>query len=648
MVQQIQLQDPPQHEYVLQATFPSRSAGPWSVEGFPTDWRLVVPPTRAGGPSVFEVNALVPGGRGDFSLGHAVVPGPGVELARLAFDPATLKLAVDGSTFTLTSRAWLKRLHRRGRVEVTAAFHRDLGVYGDAEYWIDARAGSRELDVTLLWHRAMPGPDFRVSSARLVVPDGASCVELIPDPGQDGPILAPGLFPQQFARVFRFAIVAAGATPERAHVGTGDWTAEGFLPAGLPIPKVDAVDYAPALAEARWRLANLLPSPEWGATPVSPLWPAKGVRSGSEAGGEDRYPLDGSRWAASRGDPDAHEWYLIEQLRNLSRARIRLGPNGDPLQLPASGGEWDFWDGFLAGHDAPWNWSSFATLSGPDDPRAFADYEVGGMMRRLNENWALVWLANDPLARLLTLEGATRARLTFYEGSGRAHRLDVPAVSGLGSDYGIWQASAALAIAPARALGDRQYETWAATYLAHLRAAQMPSGCFYAHEGGYPADRDPFFNRYLLQGGAEFAYSILAAYELGDEALARSAMRGVEALASDDDDPGFYYFTATGLAGSSTRYLRQHPAGASDAQAWPAALYSGMGVPGGGGYYTAWDMGYVVALALATGAPEGVELSRRFAPGGLPEVQGWGLEAPSAQTGAPFEQWGVMRGILQR
>lgn len=638
MQAQVHLQDPPQHEYVLQATFPSREAGPWSVEGFPTDWRLVVPENQDG-ISVFEVSARVPAGTSSATLRRESHPGPGVPIAQYAFQPSTLSLQIDGQTFPLTTRAAFVGRHRRGRVHTTLTFHRALGAFGHAEYWIDARAGETQLDVCLLWHRAAPGPDIRFDAAQLVVPDGASCVNAIEDPGLSGTTITPGVIPQQHARVFRFSIVPTGAQPEPAHVGTGNWREGGFLYAGLPVPFMQN-STAAELADARWRLAQNAPSPSWGDVPATPLWPADGVHTGGAGGGDDRVPLDGMRWAASRGDSSAYERYLIMQLRGLSRARIRLDPDGTPIDIPAVPG-WSFWDDFLPSGsapggkaDAPWEWDRWSTVGSP-----WAQHDMASMVRALNENWALVWLANEPLARLLTYEGATRARLTFPT-------IPLPPQQGLGSAIGIWEGNAALAIAAARSLGAREHDLWSDAYLSHLHRAQMPSGCFSAREGGYPADRDPFFGHYLLQGGSEFAYLILGAYALGDRGLARSAMKGVQGLATDDDDPGFYYFTPTGLVGTSVRY--------GDEDDWPDYLYAQMGLENGS-YYTAWEMGTTVAIAWATGAPERGELLRRFTggvaspPAAITLLRSWGAgAAPSAQSGAPFDQRGALLGVLER
>jgi hypothetical protein len=634
----------PAHEYVLSATFPTTSAPPFTVAGFPTDWRLVVP-ENADGVSVYEVDARVPAG----STGLAIVPGsalgPGTPLVAQAFNPDALVLTVDGITYPLTGRPQFRSWCRLGRVRSTATMHADLGPEGAAEVWIDARAGVPQLDVCVLWHRASPGPDVTFASARFHSPAGAQVQETLPDPGLSATgQVTPGIVPQQRGRVFRFALTVPGRALEPMHVGVADWSRGGFGPSGLPVPHV-AWDYGPWLASARQRLASNAPDyvEEPSDPSVSALWPTSGRRSGGVGGGWDRYPLDGTRWAASR-DSRAREWYEIAQFRGTHRDLLLCDPDGSSLDIPAFV-SWSFWDGFLTS-DAPWEWDRWPSpIVRPDDPRRFSPHNIDALVRATGENHALVWLANDPLARWLTHAAAARARLTFPA-------IPLPPAPGLGSDIGTWQANAALAIAASRALGSREHDAWAAQYLAHLRAAQMQSGCFGARAGGYPSDRFPFdpdgdgVGNYLLQGGSEFAYTILAAYSLGDRDLARSAMRGVQDLATDDDDPGFFYACPTGLAGTVVRYANEHW--------WPLELWAGMGIVGSGGYYTFWDCGYVGAIAFATDAPERFELLRRFVGTADPAtaasvLRGWGLYAPAGtHTDAPIEQWGALLGELER
>lgn len=632
----IHYQDPPAHEYVLEVTvpMPASFSGELVVPGRPTDSRLVLSlPDH----KVYEVCVLMPAGQGEATVVPGRDSGPNLVGRWLQYlvNPSLLVLRIDGTDFPLTDRANFVQWYRFGKVVATARFHLALGDYGWAEYWISVRADSPQLDVALLWHAAIPGPNRVFGSAEIL--STAPWEPSLPDPACAPPYLVrPGrhVIPKQMARPFWFTVGAH----EKEHVGISDWSGGGFLPSEFPVPVMAGISFKEKRDDARLRLSQLLPSEDLAGESESFLWPASGYRTMNAGGGNDRAPLAGALWAASRGDAAAHESYRIEQLRNLCRARIRLGPDGGPLELDGLSGDWVFFDGFLAGQDAPWEWDSYPEPLGDYDPTTFVDHDSSTLMRRLNENWALVWLANDPIARLITLEGATRARLTFWEGPGRARRLAIPEPEGMGSNIGSSEANAALAISAARALGATEYEPWIDTFLGHLRRAQMPSGCFTARgPTAYPSPLPPFNNQYMLQGGSEFAYLQLAAYGLGAHDLVRKAARGMVALATDDDDPGFYYYTATGQG--DVRFLSEDD--------WPDSLHEQMGLPNES-YYTAWDMGYAVALALRVGAPEAPELLRRYV-GHTPRasMRSWGLVAPDSQTRAPFDQWWALLGVLE-
>ncbi len=653
--QRVEFQAPPSHPYVLRATVPGMRP-PLTIPGVVTDSRLVL--VLEDGTPVSEIVAEVPTGVSSFAVVPGRVAGQGAlgQLLQWMGNPNAVALVVDvdgpgglpDQRFPLTDPANYRELFHAGRVMVTARFHRDMGALGAVEYWISAR--DRQLDFEMLWHRASVGPDVVFREARVVVSPGAAWTPNVPDPACAPPVLvrsrgAGHRIPQQMGRPFFFSVHRAGEQPEPERVGIADWGHGGFLPSGFPVPDLPPHDWAAQLTEARHELANLLPVDPWDPPPTDWLWPASGVYTGGAGGGIDRYPLDGVRWASSHGAPEALECYRIEFLRNLSRARIRLDPDGSPLDLPADGG-WRFWDSFQ--QEGPWHWSAWPTSGFP-----WADHDTASMERRLNEAWVLVWLANSPLARLISLEGATRARLTFWEGRPLATSWG----PGLGSDVGLWQANAGLAVAAARAMGAVEYGPWRAAFLDHLRTVQMPSGCFTARQGGYPADREPFYNQYLLQGGHEFVQLQLAAYSLGERDFVRRAARGMVGIATDDGvhswgiaKPGLYYFSASGFRESwipHTRFL--------DASEWPWGLEAEMGLSSeGASYYSVFHMANGVALAYATDAPEAPELLRRFLVGAGPMpanpralMQSWGLEAPeTTHSSTPIEQTWALLGVL--
>lgn len=638
----VRIQSPPAHEYVVQATVPIllRDDLTLTLDHYPSDSRVIARTTGAhGNPRwiIYEVCALAAAGDGDFIVREGS-PAPLGALAHLqdaARVPNLVVLDIDGTRFSLTG---LPRagVHRRGNIYRQTRHELSLGQYGQATVWIGMRAGTAQLDFVLDWNNCTPGPDRRFSFARIRT--ASRWATELPDPASAWPYLVqPGnhVIPQQFGRPFRFSV---GTTREPERVGVADWSQGGFLPAALPVPAIQW-DHGPALAEARWRLSQLLPSPSWGSPPASALWPASGVQQGDEGGGNDRLPLLGARWAGGPGDQAALELYRIEQLRSQARARRRYGLD----TLPAGQTTWSFYDRFLPRFgepgglaDAPWEWDRWPDAWTP--PKAFAPHGIGTLTRELNDNLALVWLANDPLAKRYVLESATRARLTFPH-------LDQPVIPHIGTYWNGAYAQAALAIIAARCLGATQYDGWLADFAAHLRLAQMPSGIFQALDGGYPSDNPPFFGDYLLASGTDQSLFMLAARALGENDLIYFGAQGMVDLGTDDDDPGWYYFFPVGPRdGTTRRYLTEDD--------WPQALHDAMGVGGTSGYYTAWDVGYPTALAWLVGSPARFELLRRFT--GTTDdahayltMRSWGMEAPPSHTSAPIDQWWPLLGVIQ-
>lgn len=617
--QTIEYQSPPAHEYVLRGTV--RAPGPVHVPGQPSDCRLVL---QIDGDDVYEVATLQAAGDGTFTVETGAPSATSALRLDLLGRTELLGLRVNGGPYVpLLDAAAFQGWHRRpGACLATARFHKSLGGAW-ATYWVTLRADARQFDIALLWHQAIPGPNVSVSSVEVVTP--LPWRPSLPDPACSGRYLVkPGSYvlQQQRGRIFRFS-VGPDARPD--YVGTSDsWYSGGYGPGGLPLPAETSLPRYP-LAEARHELANLLPVESWEPSPWNVLWPANGERS-ADGHTHEIQPLYGSRWAVSRGDPGALEFFQIEQLRAQARASIRLGADGQALRLDEYPRGWTYYDGFQGGEDAPWEWDRW-TAPGYVP---FADYGIGSYLQRLNENWTLVWLSNDPVARLLALEAATRARLTWWE-------IDPPPGPLLGSDIGQGEASGALAIFVARALGDRQYGAWIDSFVAHLRQAQMPSGCIVARRGRYPAQHAPFAGTdYALQGDLEFSLLHLAAYSFGAHDVVRNAARGMVGIATDDEvgDFGQYYFHPTGI-GAQTRYF--------DKDDYPQALRDRMGEEIS--YYTSWSTGIPTALALAVDAPDAAELFARWQ-GSAAEMRSWELTAPDTHSGAPFDQWAALLGVL--
>lgn len=641
--QAVRIERPPSTAYVVHATVPA--PGPLrSSAGWPSSSRHVL--TLQDGTEVSEVSVLVPAGTTRVDLTAGADSGPSLVDSVIRSVPWTT-LEIDGRRFPLTNATHFTGWHRFGRTHATATMHRTLGAYGAAEWWWDVRADGG-VDLELLWHRATPGPDVRFTSATLSVAGGLWSPVVVPPacappylarPRADG---ARHVIPQQMGMAWWIHLAGP-----REVVGVADWSRGGYMPSGFPV----ALDtphepYAAKLADARWRLATLQPSPSWGSVPTSPLWPASGALYGGEGGGDGRLPLDGVQWATSAGDADALEFTRIEMLRDVARARIRLDPSGGPIEVPSSR-TWTFANGeFLQRYgepggraDSPWEFDRWpVSWAGAADPRQFAPHDDASMVRGLRHAWTLTWLANDPLAHLLTIEGATRALLTFAP-------LASPSTPGIGTNAGAREAQSALAMAAARCLGWNDHG-WADAYVAHMRAAQMPSGCFTARAGEYPSENEPFAPWYpdlRLQGGEEFALTTLALYTFGATDAVLGAARGAVNIQTDDEvgDVGWFYFAPTGMG--STRYADRH--------VWPAALSSQMGQVGTSGYYTFHSCGYAFACALAVDAPEcDALLLRTFGTSDRTTVRAivrsWGVEAPSEYTSAPIENYWPLLGVL--
>lgn len=480
--------EPPNRPFVVQATVPILLDDTLTLQldDYASDSRIIGHTTGASGEPryfIYEVVALAGANDASFIV-HPGTSAPAGALSQLwpaarALNLVRLELADDAGAqvVSLTGQP-IASMHRRGNVMRTSYSHIDLGRFGYAHLWTTARAATQQLDFVFELHNGIPGPDRRINSIR--VRSAYPWRGVLPDPAHEGPyLLKPGTHQlrQQQGRPFRFSV---GLTNEPVHVGVADWSQGGFLPSGLPVPPIE-YDHGPLLAQARAALASLAPWPSWAAAPPSVMYPCSGVTQGDEGGGYDRLPLLGARWAAT-GDPDALELYQIEQLRSQARARRRYGLDGAPVLLPAVA-TWEFYDRFLPRYgepgglaDAPWEWDRW-----PTQPFPFAPTGMGSLSRELNDNLALAWLANDPLARMYVMESATRARLTFPA-------LTLPAIPHIGTYWNGAYAQAALACIAAKCLGATEHDAWLADFIDHLRLAQMPSGIFEAHDDGYPGD----------------------------------------------------------------------------------------------------------------------------------------------------------------
>lgn len=209
-LQHVTLRDPPIHEFVVSAIVPILG-GPdgltLQLDSYPTDSRVIA---HARGWTIYEVCALVDAGDGAFLVAPGMqAPAGALSAQQTAVNTpwlVRLKLADSAGTqtFSLTGQprvAW----HRQGNVMRTSYHHLDLGRFGWAQVWITIRAGVDQLDFVLQLHNGIPGPERRLSWAK--VNSSLPWLPTIPsDPVISPPYLVePGnhTIPQQFAQIGR-------------------------------------------------------------------------------------------------------------------------------------------------------------------------------------------------------------------------------------------------------------------------------------------------------------------------------------------------------------------------------------------------------------------------------------------------------------
>ena len=184
----------------------------------------------------------------------------------------------------------------------TITLRRDFGdQHGGGQVWSTLNAESREIEFVYNWHNgALPAqPDLYFRSLGIKTPQGWTWTPILPDPAAgNGYLVTPDdhVIPQRMERSFRFVVHPVGTTPdiERSGWAVSDWSQGGYQTQSIPLPDLDHVnvDLTPQKNIDYDRLRNnQATSP--GETPVSPLWPAKGVKYGGMTGGIDIHQFDG-------------------------------------------------------------------------------------------------------------------------------------------------------------------------------------------------------------------------------------------------------------------------------------------------------------------------------------------------------------------
>jgi len=485
-----------------------------------TQWEQVA---RTVDRTLVELSAYVPNALNGRQCFPVVVGGNPYHFDHYRAGPLTITHQLDGIVAAVvdaggkTHRVSLSGpssdFHRRGPV-VTTGYRHVASAVGGFHVWMTLEAHSRQVSMIVNWNAGeLPArPDVFFRSLALELPPGWTWTPVLPDPAMDpagGFLVAPSdhVLPQRMERSFRVIVhpVIAGALVQGEGFGVTGWRDGGYMAQDIRLPDLShvAIDLQRKRLDDYDRLANVGATVA-GEVPVSPLWPAAGVKYGGMTGGFDidQYP---EIPLAASGDRDGLLSLYVEQLRYASR---QMGciyeADGRPIALDdyldANGSApWNLFNNRFLGNpakDAPFRFSLTGpgTGSAPYDPENFEPIDLQHYVRRTKANKALVWLANDPLARLYLRMDAELGRMTFHEGPGG--RLQVPTATGLGTEMGRAEAWVADCMAHAWAVSDDAWRQrsvgWFVTFVDALRAAQMPSGLFSARDNGKVAVNPPF------------------------------------------------------------------------------------------------------------------------------------------------------------
>ncbi len=522
-------------EFVLHGTMPTdkapfqRSACPYVVvdpDGRPlvTQWELVL---VAHDFMVVELLANVVNtggwtGKTSFDVYEGTSP-----FDFSAFDPQTvasllqphsiaLRLVDQNGASTrrsLTGSLGGTRFLRYGPSAITV--ERNLtGPYGGVQTWMTVRAYKPEVELIVNWHNgALPAqPDIYFDSLFLEVGSGKRWTPLLPDPAMAYPKLVKPddhILPQRWQRPFRVVIHPDGTTPDLSLRGwaVSDWSQGKYQVQSIALPDLShtTIDLTPQKIDDYLRLGNNWPT-AIGNPPVSFLWPAQGVYYGGMTSGHHIEPIPAVPLAVS-GQTNGLLSLYVEQLRYGAR---HMGciyeANGEPINQdaylnPDGSQPWDLFNNVFIGYppkDAPF----FFSQTGPGvgqasyDPTIFEPIDLQHYIRRTKANKALLWLDNDPLARLYVRMDAELGRMTVYEGPGG--RLKVPGTSGLGVVYGRGEAWVADVMATAWTIGDTAWRNrnraWFETFREALEVGEMANRLFSALSTGKMATTPPYGN----------------------------------------------------------------------------------------------------------------------------------------------------------
>ncbi|MEX1024026.1 MAG: hypothetical protein WD226_03020 [Planctomycetota bacterium] len=543
---------------------------------------------------------------------------------QLALTHNDLQLVIEDQSGGLTTKTlsglggW--EFERLGLGRITGKRHVKTE-FGNWHVWITLDAFREQIGVVLNMHNsslpAAPNRYFR--SVRLNLPQGWSWTSEMPDPvSANGYLITPGqhVLPQRMERPFRLVVHPTGVTPHVAEQGwgIGDWTGGGLMPQNVAVPVLPNanIDLVPDMLDAYQRLSNFQATSP-GEQPVSPLWPAKGVLYGGMTGGIDITQLAGVELAMT-GQPAGLLYQLVDQLRYGARHRAAIyDADGEVIELEdfLSGNGSHPWvmfnSGFLGNPpaDVPFGFSQTGPGIGFSnyDPTIFDAVDTQHLVRRMNANRVLGWLANDPLAKHYIRGDAEISRMTFFEGPGG--RLDYPSTAqGMGGTWGRGEAWACEALLQAYAMGDDRFRQrtgfWFQKYVDILSYMQMPNGMFSATETGKIAETPPY---------GDGTNAFFAAHRSNEQIQLAHALRGiretiglpVDNLLRELGDGLWRFAWKAGTGGVLDRYPAS-PVGANyrwhSSWQFPAGLTNS--VPPDG-YHVGTALGYAIEVG-STGA----------------------------------------------
>jgi len=409
------------------------------------------------------------------------------------------------------------RFHRFGPATVTLErTFESPALRGQSWVTIDAR--KKELEFVVNWHNGgLPAsPDRFFRSLSLATPSGWQVRSLLPDPAVENDYLVKPddhVLPQRMERSMRFIVHKSGASPDVSRRGwaVGDWSEGGYMAQDAALPNLDHMEVdltTPRLTDYQL-LSESAPTVP-GDVPVSFMWPARGVRYGGMTGGIDIEAFPAVPLAVT-GQPDGLLSLYVEQLRYASRHfGCIYGADGRPVVLddyvnPDGSLPWLMFNRVFFGNpprDEPFLFHTTGAGDGTAsyDPSVFQPIDDQHLVRRTKANKALVWLDNDPLARLYLLMDAEISRMTYYEGTGG--RIRIPDEWALGTFWGRAEGWAVDALVSAYAISDDAWrarnDDWFVSFVLGLYKAQMPNGLFSAiDEGKVP--EDPPYGHLLSQ-----------------------------------------------------------------------------------------------------------------------------------------------------